>query len=179
MIRSVTSLSPPSTKYTGPDSHEQAASTHPAEDARLEATLGEISIDTGPLLNLIRSLQGLEKHGEMAVASGGTTDIWRGTLNNKQVALKAFRMYLLQDLQQAKTILWKLVPIWKSLTHENVLPFLGIETSIFQLALVYDWCDNGNIVQYLESHPNASRPKLVTVPPVPHAFNVLNDLSSC
>ena len=100
-------------------------------------------------------------------------------MNNEQVALKAFRIYLHQDLQEAKTILRKLVPIWKRLAHDNVLPFRGVDTSVFQLALVYDWCDDGNIMQYLESRPEASRPKLVTVPPHPRAFDVLNDLSSC
>ena len=86
-------------------------------------------------------------------------------MNNEQVALKAFRIYLHPDLQEVKSILWKLVPIWKGLNHENVLPFRGVDTSVFQLALVYDWCDNGNIMQYLESRPNASRSKLVTAPP--------------
>ena len=122
------------------------------------AALGEIS-------NSVGSLQGLEKRGEIAVASGGTTDIWRGTLNNNQVALKAFRIYLPHDLREAKNILSSLAPIWDGLVHENVLPFHGVDTSVFQLALVYGWCDNGNIMQYLESHPEASRPKLVTFPP--------------
>ncbi|KAF9642025.1 kinase-like protein [Thelephora ganbajun] len=106
-------------------------------------------------------LQGLKKRRDIAVASGGTTDIWRGAWNDKPVALKAFRIYPLQDLQEAKKILWKLVPIWKRLAHENVLPFHGVDTSIFQLALVYEWGHNGNITRYLESHPETSRPKLL------------------
>ena len=57
-------------------------------------------------------------------------------LNDKPVAFKAFRIYP-QDLQEAKKILWKLVPAWKRLVHENILPFRGVDTSIFQLALVY------------------------------------------
>ncbi|KAF9642002.1 kinase-like protein, partial [Thelephora ganbajun] len=92
---------------------------------------------------------------------GGTTDIWRGVWNDKPVALKAFRIYPLQDLQEAKKILWKLVPIWKRLAHENVLPFHGVDTSVFQLSLVYEWGHNGNIMQYLESHPDVSRPNLL------------------
>ena len=166
------------TKYTGPNvdfselvCHEQAAPTDLAKDAKLVATLGEISSDTGLLPKSVGSLQGLEKRGEIAVATGGTTDIWKGSLNNKQVAFKAFRIYPLRDLQEAKKILWKLVPTWKRLNHENILPFHGVDTSIFQLALLYDWCDNGNIIQYLESHPDASRPELVTVPPF-HAHSV-------
>ena len=170
--------------YTGPDTnflnlifHEQAAPADLAKDTKLVATLGEISSETGLLPNSVGSLQGLENREEIAVATGGTTDIWSGTLSGKQVAFKAFRIY--RDLQEAKKILWKLVPIWKRLIHENVLPFHGVDMSIFELALVYDWCDNGNIIQYLESHSDVSRPKLVAVLPVPCAFDILNDLSSC
>ena len=79
------------------------------------------------------------------------------------MAFKAFRIYPPQDLQEAKKILWKLAPIWKRFAHENVLPFHGVDTTIFQLALVYDWGHNGNITQYLESNPNASRPELVSI----------------
>ena len=58
-------------------------------------------------------------------------------------------------------ILWKEVVVWKRLSHENVLPFYGVDTINFQLALVYDWADSGNINQYLNSHPKTSRTRLV------------------
>jgi serine/threonine protein kinase len=151
--------------FPNTDCHEQAAPTDLAKDTKLVASLGEISSETGLLPTSVGSLQGLQKRGEIAVASGGTTDIWRGALNDKPVAFKAFRIYPPQDLQEAKKILWKLVPIWKRLSHENVLPFRGVDMSIFQLALVYEWGHKGNIMQYLESHPNAPRSKLVTVLP--------------
>jgi len=95
------------------------------------------------------------------------------------VAFKAFRIYPPQDLQEAKKILWKLVPVWKRLIHENVLPFRGVDMSAFQLALVYDWGHNGNIMQYLESHPDASRAKLVTVLLCPLRDHPLIIPSSC
>jgi hypothetical protein len=79
------------------------------------------------------------------------------------VALKAFRIYPAQGLQEAKKILWRLVPTWKRLKHENVLKFHGVDTSLFQLAPVYEWGQNGNIMQYLESNPKALRSKLVIV----------------
>ena len=84
-------------------------------------------------------------------------------MNNKPAAFKIFCIHP-RDLQEAKEILSELVPTWKRLIHENVLPFHGVDMSIFQLALVYDWGHNGNVIQYLKSHPNASRAKLVTVP---------------
>jgi serine/threonine protein kinase len=146
-----------------PVNPEQAAPKILANNTKLVAALGDISSDTLRLPNSVGSLQGLKKRGEIAVASGGTTDIWRGTWNTQQVAFKAFRIYPPQDLQEAKKILWKVVPTWKRLVHENVLPFHGIDTSTFQLALVYDWGHNGNITQYLESNPSASRPELVRI----------------
>ncbi|KAF9642619.1 kinase-like protein, partial [Thelephora ganbajun] len=140
---------------------DQAAPAVLAKDVKFLTALGDICSDTLLLPTSTGLLQGLVKRGETAVASGGTTDIWRGAWNDKPVALKAFRIYPLQDLQEAKKILWKLVPTWKRLAHENVLPFHGVDTSMFQLALVYEWGHNGNIMQYLESHPDASRPKLL------------------
>ena len=47
---------------------------------------------------------GLKKSGSMAVASGGFTDVWRGTHNTKIVAIKAFRTYPVQDLREAKKV---------------------------------------------------------------------------
>ena len=53
------------------------------------------------------------------------------------------------------------MPTWRRLSHENVLPFRGVNMTHFQLALVYDWGENGNINQYTASHPHASRASLV------------------
>lgn len=38
----------------------------------------------------------------------------------------------------------------------------------FQLALVYDWVEFGNIIQYLNSHPGVSRTCLVLPLSLPH-----------
>ena len=47
---------------------------------------------------------GLEKHGNVAVASGGFTDIWRGEYDATQVAIKAFRLHPTQNLKEAKEV---------------------------------------------------------------------------
>lgn len=47
---------------------------------------------------------GVKKRGDIAVASGGFTDVWRGLYNSKDVALKAFRTYPIQDLKDAKKV---------------------------------------------------------------------------
>ena len=51
--------------------------------------------------------------------------------------------------------------MWRRLLHENILSFRGVNMTLFQLALVYDWGQNGNINQYIVSHPGTSRPNLV------------------
>jgi hypothetical protein len=56
-------------------------------------------------------------------------------------------------------ILWSMVLVWKRLSHPGIAAFLGVDTEVFPLALVYDWGEN--ILQYMESHPEASRPALV------------------
>lgn len=49
--------------------------------------------------------EGLEKRGNIAVASGGLTDIWKGDLDKTRVAIKAFRRYRdSQDLREAKKV---------------------------------------------------------------------------
>ena len=58
------------------------------------------------------------------------------------------------------------MPIWRKLSHENILSFRGVNMTLFQLALVYDWGQNGNISQYMASHPGASRPALVRKSPI-------------
>lgn len=113
------------------------------------------------------------------MASGGFTDTWRGRYKNEPVALKAFRTYPSRDLKEAKKvlrmnslgvvfvasrvpqILWKEVVVWKRLSHEHVLRFHGVDRRNFQLALVYDWAESGNIIQYLDSNPEDSRIRLV------------------
>lgn len=60
-------------------------------------------------------------------------------------------------------ILWESVPIWKKLSHPGIATFRGVDTELFQLALVYDWDseENDNVMQYVESRPQANRLILV------------------
>lgn len=123
--------------------------------------LGSICSATGQLPHAVILSSGLQKCGDIAVASGGFTDTWRGRYKTKNVALKAFRTYPSQDLKEAKKVLWKQVAVWKRLSHENVLQFHGVDMKNFQLALVYDWEDSGNIIQYLGLNPGDSRTRLL------------------
>ena len=48
--------------------------------------------------------KGLVKQGTNAFASGGQADIWKGNLDDTQVAIKAFRIYPTQTLEEAKKV---------------------------------------------------------------------------
>ena len=123
----------------------------------------------------------LAKCDKVAITSGGLMDVWCGMYQGSFVAIKAFRTYPAQSLEEAKEvciwyaprqvvpfdsalqILWRLVPKWRKLNHPNIVTFWGVDTTLFPLALVYDWEENGDITEYLESHPEASRPALVCI----------------
>ena len=53
--------------------------------------------------------------------------------------------------------------MWKKFDHQNITAFLGVDTRLFDLALIYDWAENGDIIQYTEKHRDASRPSLVLI----------------
>ncbi|KAF9643163.1 kinase-like protein [Thelephora ganbajun] len=159
LVRDVLKLTPEDqVKFI--DKIDQAYSTICSQNARSIAALGDLCsaierLPTSAVLSL-----GLEKHGSVPAASGDLTDIWRGYVGGSSVAIRAFRMYPAY-LKEAIKILWKRVPMWTRLSHENILPFRGVNMTLFQLALVYDWGQNGNISQYVASHPHASRPSLI------------------
>ena len=66
--------------------------------------LGSICSATGQLPRTTTVFKRLEICKEIAVVSGGFTDTWRGRYRTKAVALKAFRTYPLQDLEEAKKV---------------------------------------------------------------------------
>jgi len=51
--------------------------------------------------------------------------------------------------------------IWKTLRHPNILPLIGVMMSKTQFAMASDWMENGNINEFLKTHPAANRLELV------------------
>ena len=49
--------------------------------------------------------------------------------------------------------------LWKHAKHPNIVPFLGITSTPFQL--VSDWMSGGNLMEYIHKHPGADRLALV------------------
>jgi len=50
----------------------------------------------------------------------------------------------------------------KQLEHRNILPFYGVSTDVADLCLVFPWCENGSIVDYLKRKPDIDRFTLVS-----------------
>ena len=98
---------------------------------------------------------GLEKRGNIAVASGGLTCTWKWDLGNSWVAIKTFHTCSAQHLKEVKEV--SITPARK-LCHSqelpdaveasadmeevfpNILTFLGVNMTSFQLCLVLVSC---------------------------------------
>jgi len=50
------------------------------------------------------------------------------------------------------------------LAHRNIIPFLGITPTPFQL--ISEWMPNGDLIEYIKKHSTADRLRLVCVPAV-------------
>jgi len=53
--------------------------------------------------------------------------------------------------------------IWKRLSHPNLLPFLGVNKTLFRLAMVSEWMEHGTILQFVKRNVATNRLKLVCI----------------
>ncbi|PBK74604.1 kinase-like protein [Armillaria solidipes] len=134
------------------------------------------------------------------VGGGGFADIWKGRLHDTQVCLKVLRIFLSEKARERLLRDFRREAIvWKQLCHPNILPFLGVSEDLFapSYCLISPWMINGNIMSYLEAHPDHDRlASLVQIaegmkylhnhiPPIVHAdirganILVMDDLSCC
>jgi hypothetical protein len=67
--------------------------------------------------------------------------------------------------------------VWRQLNHPNVLPFFGVSEELFapSFCLVSPWMDHGNIMKYLEAHPEHDRLTSVQVSLFVMSMLVLNN----
>ena len=50
---------------------------------------------------------------------------------------------------------------WKHLRHPNVLPLLGVTVSEHRFAMVSEWMEHGNIIEFVGEDQNVNRIELV------------------
>ncbi|KAK0243529.1 kinase-like domain-containing protein [Armillaria nabsnona] len=99
------------------------------------------------------------------IDGGGAADIWKGTLDGKVVCLKVLRTFSMTDEANRRLLkeLCREAVIWKQLHHENILPFIGVNTTSFakRVCLISPWMDNRNIIKFLDSNQDHDRLKCI------------------
>ncbi|KAF9641977.1 hypothetical protein BDM02DRAFT_3072914, partial [Thelephora ganbajun] len=85
------------------------------------------------------------------IASGGFSSVYQAQFYGKRVCVKACGSYDQDARAVTKKALYGEVVVWKRLRHPNIVPFLGVSTKIEPtFEIVYDWMENGRIVEYVE-----------------------------
>ncbi|KAG8924861.1 hypothetical protein FRC02_010143 [Tulasnella sp. 418] len=104
---------------------------------------------------------------------GNYSDVWHGTLlkddGKAEVAIKALRVRhstnrisKTPNEERLYKRFYREALLWAKLRHPNVTPLLGYTLDPDGVpSLVSPWYPNGNLIEYLTSHPNANRPSLV------------------
>ncbi|KAJ7598719.1 kinase-like domain-containing protein [Mycena floridula] len=106
------------------------------------------------------------RDGLHPVSGGGFADVYKGKLNGDVVCLKALRFFV-ERSEMAQKLLndcCREALVWKQLNHPNVLPFLGVNVELFapSFCLVSPWMSNGNLMQFLDRHPDFDRRSAIT-----------------
>ena len=119
------------------------------------------------------------------ILGGGFADIWQGKLSDgTKVALKVLRLFSNTEEEKARinkvssanilTIEHILIQrmkefhsetiIWSQLHHPNILPFLGVCTTLFEWrpTMVTPWMERGNALNYMSKTPAVDKFILVS-----------------
>ncbi|KDQ59255.1 hypothetical protein JAAARDRAFT_33978 [Jaapia argillacea MUCL 33604] len=102
---------------------------------------------------------------EYAYSSGGYSDIFEAEWVDKH-GLKTKRLRVFADMEydfeRARKRLNREVFVWGRLDHPNIVKLFGITYHMNERpAMVMQWYSNGSAVEYLQSHPNESRRRLI------------------
>uniref|UniRef100_A0A0W0F905 Protein kinase domain-containing protein n=1 Tax=Moniliophthora roreri TaxID=221103 RepID=A0A0W0F905_MONRR len=127
------------------------------------------------------AIQNVKIMGRHPVAGGGFGDIWRGSLGEgKQVVcLKVVKMYLMSDVKRLLKEYMQEAIVWRQLKHPNVLPCLGLyylDDSHERLCLISPWMENGNLVEFLQAHPQESIDRFQLMHDVANGLSYLHSL---
>ncbi|KAF9259374.1 kinase-like protein [Marasmius fiardii PR-910] len=112
-------------------------------------------------------VQRITSNSAHIVAVGGYSDIYRGTLESKLVCLKVLRVYVEDGEEKRNKGLYEFYKealLWTQFDHPNILPFLGVNTTLFpgKIALVAPWMANGQITKFLKANPLHDRLKVIS-----------------
>ncbi|KAF9442430.1 kinase-like protein, partial [Macrolepiota fuliginosa MF-IS2] len=94
---------------------------------------------------------------------GGFADVYKGKYKNDTICLKIIRIFQNDQRHPLAAHAGELI-LWAFLSHPNLLPFYGvyIEQQTQRFCLISPWMENGNLCDYLESHPYSNHSLLVS-----------------
>ena len=148
------------------------------------AALRRLCAEVGNLPSrLVLPVDQLKRQSTHPLSSCGYADIWRGSLAERNVALKAFRIFgennlptvrkvnrsklfecmSCSELTSQTQLFCKEAVLWRRLKHPNVVPFLGVNSTLFELCIVSEWMPHGDINTYLRADPATNRLALVSL----------------
>ncbi|KAJ8085076.1 serine/threonine protein kinase, AGC [Marasmius tenuissimus] len=102
------------------------------------------------------------REGMQPCNGGGFSDVWKGSHGTQAVCLKVLRVHA-QGRHRKRDRLVKAFHkealLWTRLSHPNLLPFIGVNTTLFPqgFCLVSPWMANGDIIGFLELTPGHDR----------------------
>ncbi|KAK0502796.1 hypothetical protein EDD18DRAFT_1099830 [Armillaria luteobubalina] len=103
-------------------------------------------------------------------------DIWEERLHNTQICLKVLRIFISGEARE-KVVRVRISAGKLSYGGSSVIsmsfPFLGFSEELFA-CLISPWMDNGNILSYLQAHPDHDR--ITTLVQVSDAMQYLHNL---
>ncbi|KAG8898725.1 hypothetical protein FRB99_007197, partial [Tulasnella sp. 403] len=99
-------------------------------------------------------------------ATSHNSTVYRASLNPSEtvVAIKVLRTPDIEGSNELKRLAKKLVReirVWKALKHRRITPLEGYAILQIGACLISPWCANGNVLQYLQVHPDVDRRSLV------------------
>ncbi|KAF8214638.1 kinase-like domain-containing protein, partial [Mycena galopus ATCC 62051] len=109
------------------------------------------------------SISGIVLLNELPVKHGGFSSVYRGQYEDSygvqvEVALKVLKIFQDQTDEDHVILHRKFVRealIWHYLRHENIVPFLGIDSTTFpspSQAMVSPWMPLGSVLKYIGEH---------------------------
>jgi serine/threonine protein kinase len=112
--------------------------------------------------------------------SGRFGEIYKGRSRNQAICLKIIKVNRKTQIKHLVKVslfgafnnrkcltsqaVFKEALLWGHLSHANILPFYGIyhlEDTHGRISFVSPWMENGNVTEYLKTHPLANRLLLV------------------
>jgi serine/threonine protein kinase len=126
------------------------------------------------------SLEHVNLCGDVPLAAGSFTDIYKANHNGHAVCIKVIRLYETPRVDYVLKVglnltssrihvfnsynlqrLYQETSLWGKLSHPNLLPFYGQFRFRAQLSLVSPWMKNGDINDYLKNNSRVDRVCLV------------------